>query len=136
MSVAVISYTTHSVPATTWDNAECHAGIAGGIKELSGSANLLRSELPGGGLRSEVSCWTENETTISLDLQGAGLRLSLGRTAGSDRPTFDKANGWFVELVDTLGSDVGPVLKGSPNEKKCWEYCKKTLYFVDWKETH
>ena len=46
--------------------------------------------------------------------------------AGSDRPTFDK--GSVVELVDALDSGVCPVLKGSPNEKKCREYSEKTLY--------
>ena len=46
--------------------------------------------------------------------------------AGLDCSTFDKGSSWLVELVNALDPDV---LKGSPNEKKCQEYCEKTLCF-------
>jgi hypothetical protein len=35
-----------------------------------------------------------------------------------------------VELVDVLESDICPVLKGSPNEKKCQEYYAKMVLGV------
>jgi len=64
-----------------------------------------------------------------MDLQGAGLQLSLDRDVRSGCPIFDEGKGWSMELVEALDSDGCPVLKGSPNEKKWRENCEKTLYF-------